>query len=89
MSYYHSYQKRPKSGQSYPTRGNKNKRVVRYSSIPDTVDHKLESRRAAPTWRRMAICILKNDYLCKGLSFAQTKDQSERMKMLIEKYKNI
>jgi predicted phosphoadenosine phosphosulfate sulfurtransferase len=71
------------------TRGNKNKRVVRYSSIPDTVDHKLESRRAAPTWRRMAICILKNDYLCKGLSFAQTKDQSERMKMLIEKYKNI
>ena len=71
------------------TRGGKNKKIVRYKSIPDTIDHKLESKHAAPTWRRMAICILKNDYLCKGLSFAQTKDQSNRMKLLMEKYKNI
>ncbi len=71
------------------TRGNKNKKLVTYKSIPDTIDHKLEAKHAAPTWRRMAICILKNDYLCKGLSFAQTKDQSERMKMLIDKYKDI
>jgi predicted phosphoadenosine phosphosulfate sulfurtransferase len=70
-------------------RGSKNKQIVKYSSIPDTVDRKLESKHAAPTWRRMAICILKNDYICKGLSFAQTKDQSVRMKMLIEKYKDI
>lgn len=72
------------------TRGNKNKHVVRYSSIPDTLGNNvLESKHAAPTWRRMAICILKNDYLCKGLSFAQTKNQSVRMNMLMEKYKDL
>ena len=69
--------------------GKKNKHLVKYSSIPDTLDHTLESKKAAPTWRRMAICILKNDYLCKGLSFTQTKNQAERMNKLIEKYKNI
>jgi len=37
----------------------------------------------------MAGCILKNDHLCKGLSFTQTKNQVERMKMLLEKYKNL
>ncbi|MDD2315680.1 MAG: DUF3440 domain-containing protein [Proteiniphilum sp.] len=71
------------------TRGSKDKRLVRYQTVPDTMNHKLESKHAGPTWRRMAICILKNDYLCKGLSFAQTKNQSERMQQIIEKYKNI
>ncbi len=73
----------------FTNRGKKNKHLVRYASVPDTLDHKIESRKAAPTWRRMAICILKNDYLCKGLSFAQTKNQAERMKQLMEKYRNI
>ena len=70
-------------------RGSKDKRLVRFYKVPDTMDHKLESKHAGPTWRRMAICILKNDYLCKGLSFAQTKYQSEKMRLLIDKYKNI
>ncbi|MGB3988441.1 MAG: DUF3440 domain-containing protein [Minisyncoccales bacterium] len=71
------------------TRGKKNKRLVRYRSVPDSMDPALESRHAGPTWRRMAICILKNDYLCKGLSFTQTKEQAERQKKLTEKYRNI
>lgn len=71
------------------TRGAKNKRVVKYRRIPDALDNNLEAKRAAPTWRRMAVCILKNDHLCKGLSFAQTKNQVERMKALVKKYKNI
>lgn len=70
-------------------RGSKDKRVVRYKYIEDYLDSELESKRLAPTWRRMAMCILKNDHLCKGLSFTQTKNQSERMKYLIEKYKNL
>lgn len=71
------------------TRGKKNKRIVRYKSIPDSMEPTLESKHAGPTWRRMAICILKNDHLCKGLSFAQTKEQAERQKQLIEKYRGI
>lgn len=71
------------------TRGKKNKRIVKYTSVPDTMDHHLESKHAGPTWRRMAICILKNDHLCKGLSFTQTKEQAERQRQLIEKYRGI
>ena len=70
-------------------RGKKNKHLVKYKAIPDALDSAIESKKAAPTWRRMAACILKNDHMCKGLSFAQTKNQTERMKKLVEKYKNI
>ena len=71
------------------TRGNKDKKTIIYKSIPDKLDNDFESKKLAPTWRRMAICILKNDQLCKTLSFTQTKEQHERMKVLLEKYKNL
>lgn len=71
------------------TRGKKDKRVVRYREVPDTLPPEIESHKAAPTWRRMAVCILKNDHLCKGLSFGQTKRQAERTKHLMEKYRNL
>ena len=41
------------------------------SGIPDEADLALEASRKAPSWRRMARCILRNDHLCKGLSFSQ------------------
>lgn len=41
--------------------------------IPDEADAKLEVRRKVPSWRRVCKTILKNDHLCKGLSFTQTK----------------
>jgi predicted phosphoadenosine phosphosulfate sulfurtransferase len=68
------------------TRGRKNKVLVRYIRIPDTIPARLETRKVAPTWRRMAICILKNDQLCKSLSFSQTRQQRERIRTLLEKY---
>ena len=71
------------------TRGKGDKYLVRYKKIPDYLDSALEANKNAPTWRRMAVCILKNDHLCKSLSFTQTKNQVERMKKLIEKYKNL
>jgi predicted phosphoadenosine phosphosulfate sulfurtransferase len=71
------------------TRGKKNKKVVRYTKIEDCLPGEIESKHYAPTWRRMAMCILKNDHLCKGLSFAQTKNQVERQRQLIEKYRNL
>ncbi len=63
--------------------------IVRYKRIPDCLDNGLEQKKLAPTWRRMCACILKNDYICVGLSFSQTKHQQERMKQLIEKYRNL
>ncbi|MDR1167590.1 MAG: DUF3440 domain-containing protein [Heliobacteriaceae bacterium] len=70
-------------------RGSKDKYLLIYKRIPDKLDNKFEQKRLAPTWRRMATCILKNDQLCKSLSFAQTKKQRERMKTLLMKYKNL
>lgn len=43
------------------------------NGIPDEADPKLESARKAPSWRRIARMILRNDYWGKGLSFSQTK----------------
>ncbi|MDR2413278.1 MAG: DUF3440 domain-containing protein [Rickettsiales bacterium] len=71
------------------TRGVKNKPLVIYRKIPDKILSQWEAKRAGPSWRRMAICILKNDQLCKYLSFSQTKQQRERFKQLIDKYSKI
>jgi predicted phosphoadenosine phosphosulfate sulfurtransferase len=70
-------------------RGSKDKRLVKYKRIPDMLDGKYEQKRLAPTWRRMAICILKNDQLCKSLSFGQSKKQNLRMKELVAKYRSM
>lgn len=54
-----------------------------YSEIPDQAPHDLEVKQWAPSWRRMARCILRNDYWCKGLG--QTQPLSEAY----EKFKEI
>lgn len=71
---------------NFSSRGTRGKPLVVYRGIPDSIPARLEAKKVAPTWRRMAICILKNDQLCKSLSFTQTKRQRERMKTLLEKY---
>ena len=42
-------------------------------TIVDEADPKIEAKRKAPTWRRICKVILKNDRLCKGLSFSQQR----------------
>lgn len=54
--------------------------------IPDHADPKLESQRKAPSWRRICKVLLKNDYWCKGLSFAQTKREMEKQIEMITRY---
>jgi predicted phosphoadenosine phosphosulfate sulfurtransferase len=39
--------------------------------VADEADSKLEAARKAPSWRRICKVILKNDRICKGLSFSQ------------------
>lgn len=67
-------------------RGGRGRPLVVFKGIPDVIPSRLEAKKIAPTWRRMAICILKNDQLCRSLSFSQTKHQRERMKYLLKKY---
>ncbi len=48
-------------------------REKRGIGIVDEADPKIESARKAPTWRRVCKSILRNDHLCKGLSFTQQR----------------
>jgi predicted phosphoadenosine phosphosulfate sulfurtransferase len=54
-----------------------------YTAIPDEAPIELESKQWAPSWRRMAKTLLRNDYWCKGLGFAQPKSEA------YEKFKEI
>jgi predicted phosphoadenosine phosphosulfate sulfurtransferase len=54
-----------------------------YDIIPDEAPHELEVKCWAPSWKRMARCILRNDYYCKGLGQVQPKSEA------YEKYKSI
>lgn len=42
-----------------------------------------------PTYKRMCICIMKNDHLCKYMGFSQTKNEIARRQNIMEKYKNL
>jgi predicted phosphoadenosine phosphosulfate sulfurtransferase len=45
------------------------------STVPDfQADKSLETKHQAPSWRRLAMAILKNDFWCKSLSIGMIKD---------------
>jgi len=54
--------------------------------VPDFADCKFEEARKVPSWRRLAQVILKNDKICKHLSFGGTKGQFAKYNELREKY---
>ena len=64
------------------------KERVIFLGTPDNTDN-IKSSIDIPSWKRMAICILKNDHLCKYMGFAQTQKQTQREKELMEKYKSL
>lgn len=45
--------------------------------------------REIPTFKRMCICIMKNDHLCKYMGFSQTKDEMARRINVMNKYRNL
>jgi predicted phosphoadenosine phosphosulfate sulfurtransferase len=60
-----------------------------YEFIPDEAPHDLEVKCWAPSWKRMARCILRNDFYCKGLGQSQPKSEAyEKYKAIKEKRKN-
>lgn len=42
-----------------------------------------------PSYKRMCICIMKNDHLCKFMGFSLTKTENQLRKSAEEKYKNL
>jgi predicted phosphoadenosine phosphosulfate sulfurtransferase len=52
-----------------------------YDVIPDEAPPELEAKSWAPSWRRMCKVLLRNDWWCHGLGYAQPKSAAyERFK---------
>lgn len=56
-----------------------------YTEIPDEAPKVLEDAQWAPSWRRMAKVLLRNDYWCKGLGFTQPKSAAYGQYLEIKK----
>mgnify|MGYP002523801591 FL=1 len=63
------------------------KEVVAFDEYLDDTD--CPNFKELPTYKRMCICIIKNDYYCKYMGFAQTKNELSKRKDAINKYKNL
>jgi predicted phosphoadenosine phosphosulfate sulfurtransferase len=46
------------------------------NGIPDAAPRELEKKYWAPSWRRMAKVLLRNDWWCKGLGLQQPKSEA-------------
>lgn len=49
-------------------------------------DLDIKDFKAIPTYKRMCICILKNDHTCKYMGFSPTKIEMQKRKEAIKKY---
>lgn len=64
-----------------------NKRPVRMEYQDDMAD--IPGFKYLPSFRRMCICILRNDHLCKYMGFAKTKKEQESCKKIMDFYQGI
>jgi predicted phosphoadenosine phosphosulfate sulfurtransferase len=55
------------------------------TGIPDEAPRVLENKHWAPSWRRMAKVILRNDHWCKGLGLTQPKSEAYSRYMHLKK----
>lgn len=46
------------------------------NGIPDEAPYILESKKLAPSWKRVCKSLLRNDFWCKGLGFTQHKTEA-------------
>lgn len=53
----------------------------------DDID--VEEFSEIPSYKRVCVCIMKNDHLCKYMGFSQTKDEIARRRAVMEKYRSI
>lgn len=68
------------------TNYNTDKKPVRMDYLDDI---EIKEFKEIPTYKRMCICIIKNDHLCKYMGFSLTKTETEIRKNAETKYKNL
>ena len=82
------YQDKVINTKQYGTRGSKDKVLIKFKEPLDELPE-LEGKDDFCTWRRMAMCIIKNDFVCKSLSFSITKEMQKKRKAVLEKYRSL
>lgn len=60
-------------------------KVVFLDKIPDDTDD-IRTTKDIPSWKRMCICILKNDHMCKSMGFGVTREQQAMITAIRQKY---
>lgn len=76
------------NGSSPYSKNRAKQRVIIDGAIPDDTDN-LEATKDLPSWKRMCMCILKNDYTCRTMGFAPTKNQQDHINAIKDKYRAI
>lgn len=64
------------------------KSVIKFETYPDELPE-VTNFREVPSYKRMCVCIMKNDYYCKYMGFAPTKEAVERRKQTLKKYQGL
>lgn len=62
-------------------------KVIKFDTYPDEIESKYF--KDIPSYKRMCVCIIKNDYYCKYMGFGLTKEAIEKRKITLEKYRNL
>lgn len=73
------------NGGSPYSKNHSKQRVIIDGAIPDDTDD-IETTDDLPSWKRMCMCILRNDYTCKSMGFAPTKQQQDHINAIKNKY---
>ena len=63
-----------------------NKKPVRMEYLDDI---EISEFREIPTYKRMCVCILKNDHACKYMGFSLTKEEAYKRDKIMEEFKNM
>lgn len=64
------------------------KEGIEIEDIPQEADIKMESKKKAISWRRIARSLEKNDFYMRRLCFSQTKGDEEKLRKFMRKYQN-
>lgn len=70
-----------------PSNYKTDKLPVTFDQYPD--DAPIDDFAMVPSYKRMAVCILKNDHLCKYMGFSQTKEQAAKRRRALEQYASL
>ena len=65
------------------------KKCVKFKNYPDDLPECTKSFCSYPSYKRLCIAIMKNDYFLKTCGFSQNKEELKLRKNALEKYKNI